>query len=109
MVELSEDDAIEIQETTPVSIAIKERIKRKALAEEMRKLYVALTRAEQRIYLVGTYADIEKWATAWSQTESEAVLLPENQRFSKGNFMDWIGMALGRMPNLVDHTTWITL
>ena len=75
----------------------------------MRKLYVALTRAEQRIYLVGTYADIEKWATAWSQTESEAVLLPENQRFSKGNFMDWIGMALGRMPNLADHTTWITL
>ena len=75
----------------------------------MRKLYVALTRAEQRIYLVGTYADIEKWATAWSRTESEAVLLPENQRFSKGNFMDWIGMALGRMPNLADHTTWITL
>ena len=108
-VDLNEDDAIEIQETTPISIAIKERIKRKALAEEMRKLYVALTRAEQRIYLVGTYADIEKWATAWSQTESEAVLLPENQRFSKGNFMDWIGMALGRMPNLVDHTTWITL
>ena len=23
--------------------------------------------------------------------------------------MDWIGMALGRMPNLADHTTWITL
>ena len=108
-VDLNEDDAIEIQETTPISIAIKERIKRKALAEEMRKLYVALTRAEQRIYLVGTYADIEKWATAWSRTESEAVLLPENQRFSKGNFMDWIGMALGRMPNLADHTTWITL
>lgn len=108
-VELNEDDAIEIQETTPISIAIKERIKRKALAEEMRKLYVALTRAEQRIYLVGTYADIDKWATAWGQIENEDILLPENQRFNKINFMDWIGMALGRMPNFADHTTWITL
>lgn len=108
-VEINEDDAVEIQETTPINIAIKERIRRKALAEEMRKLYVALTRAEQRIYLVGSYSNIDKWAEVWGSTQSEPLLLSENERYEKSNFMDWIGMALGRMEKLADHTRWITL
>ena len=43
-------------ETIPFQ-AIKQVRLKKALSEEMRKLYVALTRAEQKLYLVGSYKD----------------------------------------------------
>ena len=38
-------------------LAIKQVRLRKLLSEEMRKLYVALTRAEQKLFLVGSYKD----------------------------------------------------
>lgn len=105
-IEIREDDAVEVQENTPIRLAIKDQLKRKALAEEMRKLYVALTRAEQQIYLVGSYATIEQWAQTWSAADQDTELvIAENKRIDKSNYMDWIGQAIGRKPNLVDKTT----
>lgn len=105
-IEIREDDAVEVQENTPIRLAIKDQLKRKALAEEMRKLYVALTRAEQQIYLVGSYATIDQWAQTWSAANQDnELVIAENKRIDKSNYMDWIGQAIGRKPNLVDETT----
>ena len=102
---LSADDAVDVAEITPVNLAIKDQLCRKSLAEEMRKLYVAITRAEQQVYLVGCYDDLKKWATQWGSVNNEKeVVLPENQRLKAHNFMDWIGPALGRVPNLNQKT-----
>lgn len=104
-VEIREDEAVEIRETTPISLAIKDQIKRKSLAEEMRKLYVALTRAEQKIFLVGSYSSVDKWAQAWNAAkQNSSLVIAENYRLDRTNFMDWIGQALSRQPGFLDHT-----
>lgn len=106
-VEIDEDEAIEIQETTPVSLAIKKRLKQKTLAEEMRKLYVALTRAEQRLYLIGSYDNIEQWADSWGSCQRKTILLDDTRRASQTNFMNLIGMAVSRSKHFADRTFWI--
>lgn len=102
-VQIDEDEAIDIQETTPVSLAIKAQLKRQTLAEEMRKLYVALTRAEQRLYLVGSYDSIDQWAESWSSCQEQKILLNENRRASQNNFMNWIGMSISRSEHFRDR------
>ncbi|HJB24073.1 MAG TPA: helicase-exonuclease AddAB subunit AddA [Candidatus Jeotgalibaca pullicola] len=71
--------------------------KKNLLAEEMRKLYVALTRAEQKIFLVGSYESKEKMWQEWGMAdESFNRILPDHLRLSANNFMQWIGLALYR-------------
>ncbi|KRM12673.1 helicase-exonuclease AddAB subunit AddA [Paucilactobacillus suebicus] len=78
---------------------LQDTINKKAQAEEMRLLYVALTRAEQRLIVTGSYdgarAAIEKWQRAF---QSQRLLLPDQLREKSNNFMDWIGMSLIRHP-----------
>ena len=66
----------------------------------MRKLYVALTRAEQKLYLVGSYKNQAEAYQKWSPAQNETnMLLSQNLRFKrKGNLMDWIGLTLIRHP-----------
>lgn len=74
--------------------------KRQLLAEEMRLLYVALTRAEQYLFLVGSVqtedALTEKWQAA---TEATHQVLPEAMRAKAISFLDWIGMAIARLED----------
>ena len=74
--------------------------KRQLLAEEMRLLYVALTRAEQYLFLVGSVqtpdALTEKWQAA---TEATHQVLPEAMRAKAVSFLDWIGMAIARLDD----------
>lgn len=82
--------------------AIKQVRIQKALSEEMRKLYVAFTRAEQKLYLVGSYKTKEeafkKWQPALSQ--EQLVLDPALRLSGKGTLMNWIGMTLMRHPDM---------
>jgi ATP-dependent helicase/nuclease subunit A len=79
-------------------LAIKQVRMRKLLSEEMRKLYVALTRAEQKLFLVGSYNDE---ATMWKEWQKVAdvntkVLPVENRLQAKSSLMNWVGMSLIR-------------
>lgn len=83
--------------STIVDTAIKDLKKRNAYAEEMRVLYVALTRAEQKLFLVGTMANEEKAFESWDKGNiSLEEQLPGQLRLSISNFMDWIGSAVAR-------------
>ncbi|WP_137596788.1 helicase-exonuclease AddAB subunit AddA [Paucilactobacillus kaifaensis] len=78
---------------------LKDAVNRKDQAEQMRLLYVALTRAEQRLLIVGTYSNVEKAITNWQRAfQSERMQLPDQIRAQTNNFMDWIGMGLVRHP-----------
>ena len=86
-------------DTLPYQVIRQLRLE-KALSEEMRKLYVALTRAEQKLYLVGSYKDqadaYKKWSVSLNE---EDWLLAQPIRFTPGgNLMNWIGMTLMRHP-----------
>ncbi|WP_458414389.1 helicase-exonuclease AddAB subunit AddA [Schinkia sp. CFF1] len=78
-------------------LAMKRRLQMELIAEEMRVLYVALTRAKEKLYLVGTVSDREKMLEKWNNEVSEDDwLLPDYVRAKAKRYLDWIGPALIR-------------
>lgn len=88
-------------ETLPFQ-AIKQVRLKKALSEEMRKLYVALTRAEQKLFLVGSYKNQADAFKTWQSglTQAEMVLDPALRLVARGSLMDWVGRTLMRHPDM---------
>ena len=91
-------------ETLPYQAILQIR-RQKAFSEEMRKLYVALTRAEQKLYLVGSYKNQEdaqkKWSAAANQ--KELVLNPTLRMQASGVLMNWVGRTLWRHPKMTQY------
>ncbi|MBY6050789.1 helicase-exonuclease AddAB subunit AddA [Cytobacillus firmus] len=78
-------------------IAFKRKKKMEMLAEEMRVLYVALTRAKEKLYLVSSVKSADKKINKWLQaSEHKDWLLNEYDRASATSYLDWIGPALVR-------------
>lgn len=81
-------------------IAIRRRLNLEMLAEEMRVLYVALTRAREKLVLVGTFRDAAKEMLRWSEAASRTELgLPDALLAGARCYLDWIGPALARHPD----------
>ncbi len=78
--------------------AIKEAIQNEAKAEELRVLYVALTRAREKLILVGRVkSDAEKCAKVWCRyTERKKPALPGHAVLGAKSWLDWIGTAIAR-------------
>lgn len=80
--------------------AIGQKMRKEMLAEEMRILYVALTRAKEKLIITGTVGDstkqIEKWARFLSVSELQ---LPQAALFKGRSYLDWLGPALIRHPH----------
>ncbi|OYQ68200.1 helicase-exonuclease AddAB subunit AddA [Aerococcus sp. 1KP-2016] len=77
-------------------LVAKRNEKKDMLAEEMRKLYVALTRAEQQLVLVGMVKDFDKALEKWQTSLSNQEVLSANGRLKAQSILDWIGPALLR-------------
>lgn len=80
--------------------AIKQRIKLETLSEEMRILYVAFTRAKEKLIITGTTSDIQKWCKKSCNAAAidDDVILPSEVLKGK-SYLDWIGMALSKHEN----------
>lgn len=86
-----------VKSSTLVDTAIKQVKKQKGYAEQMRVLYVALTRAEQKLFLVGTKPTEKKAFEIWDKGNgSRDHLLPAQLRLTTNNYFDWIGYATAR-------------
>lgn len=73
-------------------LAIRRRLKAEMLAEEMRVLYVALTRPKEKLILVGTTKNAEKDLSKWRElAESGANGLPDYAVAAANRYLDWIG------------------
>lgn len=81
-----------------VRYALVQTERTKLLAEEMRKLYVALTRAQQKLILVASIDDRAKWEETLSGTANKeletSLVIPYNERFRAKSWLDWIHQAL---------------
>ncbi|MDA9470221.1 helicase-exonuclease AddAB subunit AddA [Enterococcus sp. 5H] len=95
-----------LYETLPF-LAIKQAKLKKLLSEEMRKLYVALTRAEQKLFLVGSYNDQDATWKEWLKVgDVQTKVLPsENRLQGKSSLMNWVGMSLVRHKRMSDFQT----
>ncbi|NLK07967.1 MAG: hypothetical protein GX316_04615, partial [Firmicutes bacterium] len=77
---------------------IKGRTHRETLAEEMRILYVAMTRARETLILVGSQAPMERVCKTWTNGVPDRNWpLSDDLLVSANSYLDWLG------PSLVRH------
>lgn len=80
--------------------AVREQSRLANLAEELRILYVALTRARERLVLLGSGAGLPSQAQRWQLAADENELeLPETALTGANCALDWLGPALMRHPD----------
>ncbi|MCR2803188.1 helicase-exonuclease AddAB subunit AddA [Paenibacillus soyae] len=72
-------------------LAIRRKLRMEMLAEEMRILYVALTRPKEKMYLVGTVSDADKALTRWSQARDGQGGVSDYSIATARSFIDWLG------------------
>lgn len=77
-------------------LAIREKIRRETMSEEMRILYVALTRAKEKLILTGTVKEAPKVLAKWAKCSDGESKLPDYEMIKANNYLDWIGPAVLR-------------
>lgn len=90
-----------IEYTSLPFLAVKEMKQLQMKAEEMRVLYVAMTRAKERLFLTASVKEIDKLFGKW-KVASTRTLLPDYVRSRAKGYLDWIGPALSRHPDAAD-------
>ena len=76
---------------TVQAVATRNFEKKKLLSEEMRKLYVAMTRAQEKLIIVGTLKNYESFKKKYAFLINESSeILPYQARFKSGTFLNWI-------------------
>lgn len=87
-----------VEYTSLPFLAVKERKQLQMKAEEMRVLYVAMTRAKERLFLTASVKDPESLFDRW-KTNAPDVRLPDFVRSRAKGYLDWIGPAIARHPD----------
>ncbi|KUK54736.1 MAG: ATP-dependent helicase/nuclease subunit A [Desulfotomaculum sp. 46_296] len=78
-------------------LALKAALKMETIAEELRILYVAMTRAREKLILIGHVADLRKEVIKWFNAGNSREKQPfEPHLISAGSFLDLLGAALIR-------------
>lgn len=77
-------------------IAIKRAMKMELLAEEMRILYVALTRPKEKLILVGTVNKLSGKLMRWGASLEEDGTLTLSGIASASSYLDWIGPIVSK-------------
>ena len=69
---------------------VRQALRRQVLAEELRVLYVALTRAKEHLVLVGTggAADVDRWCQEWAGHDGP---IPAEAVLAARTPLDWLG------------------
>ncbi|MBP3677339.1 MAG: helicase-exonuclease AddAB subunit AddA, partial [Agathobacter sp.] len=83
---------------------IAERIRRDNLGEELRVLYVALTRAKEKLILTGTVKNQEKLFESYSGNMLPGQPLKFGQRVKAKGYIDWIAPAVLSYPEKYEFT-----
>ena len=92
-------DYVDLEKRNSYSTLAKEAIKKKilfeTLSEEMRILYVAFTRAKEKLIITGAVRNLEKSIEKWySAANLDENIIPPSEVLKGKSYLDWIGMAL---------------
>ncbi|MCJ8011430.1 helicase-exonuclease AddAB subunit AddA [Paenibacillus sp. KQZ6P-2] len=93
------DEEKRVSYPTLPNLAIRRRSQLELLAEEMRVLYVGLTRPKEKLFLIGTVKDLNKKVSSWAQVQEEPEYMLPDYLLARGrSYIDWVGPALIRHP-----------
>lgn len=78
---------------------IAEKLQRENLGEELRVLYVALTRAKEKLILTGVVRDLGKTVSGYTGNVKEGCPISYRQRVTASCYLDWIIPAMLSYPD----------
>lgn len=84
-----------VKQPTLLHCFMKRHVRQSTLTEETRILYVALTRAKEKLYLTGTVSGLEKKMADWMQ---KGQMMNRMTLLSARTYLDWIMPALAERP-----------
>lgn len=88
---------------TVIKHSLKKKMKIESYSEEMRILYVAFTRAKEKLILTGTVGEVKKAFPKWAAClDYPGNKVPEYQILKGTNFLDWICPALFKHKDCSD-------
>lgn len=91
------DSKKRIKHPTIMKQILKGKLKIETLSEEMRILYVAFTRAKEKLIITGMVNNVVKTCRRWCEESIvDEKKVPEYALIDAKNFLDWIGEALAR-------------
>lgn len=91
--------------STLQKLTVQQALKRQSWSEEMRLLYVALTRAEQQLHIIGSVkVDDDGKSTRLTELwqlakKTSGQFLAEDLRLSAKSYLDWLVISLARTKN----------
>lgn len=92
------------------NLAIRRRALMELLAEEMRVLYVALTRPKDKLILVSAVKDLGKKVEGWSSAlDIHEQQLPDYLLAGARSYLDWIGPSVIRSSSAAELRSWAGL
>ncbi len=88
-------DCIDLQKRTKIPSFLKKAVQREIqlenMGEELRVLYVAMTRAKEKLILIGSLNNVEKKMSSYSQLqERQEDNLPFSMLAGAGSYFDWV-------------------
>lgn len=93
-----------IKNTTFIRELIKRKRMLESLSEEMRILYVALTRAKEKLIITGQVKDIEKSMEKWTAlSQGEEFSLSPGKVEKAASYLDWMMSILLKHHELSDY------
>lgn len=91
------DSELRVSYPTLPQLAIRRKQRMELLAEEMRILYVAMTRPKEKLFLVGTLADAGKQLSRWQDARAASGIRDFSLAAAR-RFMDWLLPLVGELP-----------
>lgn len=88
------DEESRVGYPTLPALAIRRRMQMELLAEEMRVLYVALTRPRDKMILAASVKDLPARISSWMQSAGGEEGIADYTLAKARSYMDWIGPAL---------------
>jgi ATP-dependent helicase/nuclease subunit A len=101
------DEARMIRYPSLASVLVQQRLRQQALAEELRVLYVAMTRAREHLILVGTCdaRQSDGWSSKWA---AHAGPFPDDMVLGAKCLLEWLGPVAAAASGAGDPIIHIT-
>ena len=91
------DAALRVKSPTLIKKAMQQKVQRESTAEELRVLYVAMTRAKEKLILTGSATNLERDLDKLAALSGrQQIILPYYSLTGAGKYMDWLLASLYR-------------